>query len=191
MLSPTHQNLLSPEGMARARNAIVNRHSWFLHVSRFDLYDSVKQSGILPKNPGKAIDADVGEAVGDPSGRIVCLWPIFTFDATPKRDLEQFTVAISNSDLPGRVGIDWSYDGCWELVDLLTPQGSGVDSSVIFAEVVRRRGCVVSYDPVPLDTVRVWTKSTPLIDPTKWPLISQSAARDVEVFKGALPVQGA
>lgn len=183
MLSPTHQELLTSEGMARARDAIINRHSWFLHVSDHQRHDSLKQSGILPKNPGERLGLYVPPPAGTPSGSIVCLRPIFTFDTTPQRDHDQIILAISNSDLPARVGIDWSYDGCWGLVDVLKEQGPGAHSSAIFAEVVRKTGCVASYDPVPLSAVRAWTVGTPRIDPAKWPLLSQCAITDLAVLR--------
>jgi len=183
MLSPTHSELLTPIGMAHAREAVIARNSWFLHVSGEHCFNGLKQSGILPHNPGKAIETDLAEAIGDNSGCIVCLRPIFTLDTTPKREHDQIVLAISNSDLPLRVGIDWSYDGCWGLVDVLAHEAPHSISSNIFSEVVRRTGCVVSYDPVPLDVIRVWTTGTPQIDPAKWPLLSQTPIANVRILK--------
>lgn len=182
MQSAIHQELLSPTGMERARVAIIDKHSWFLHVSDLHRFGSLKTSGISPKDPDNPDEDFSKEHVRDPSRCIVCLRPIFTFDTTPQRDHEQIVLAISNSDLPLRIGIDWSYTGCCKLVDDLRNEFREADSSAIFAEVVRRRGSLVSYDPIPPNAVRVWGRGTPLIDPAKWPLISECPFSEVEVL---------
>jgi hypothetical protein len=103
MLSAIHQELLSPGGMARARAAIANRHSWFLHVSGLHRFGELKVSGIEPRNPGATVDPAVAAVVGNNAGAIVCLRPIFAFDTRPNRDYPQILLSISNSDLP----IEW------------------------------------------------------------------------------------
>jgi hypothetical protein len=83
MLSATHQELLSPAGMARAREAIADRHSWFVHVSGLHRFGELKLSGIEPRNPGAPVDPAIAAAVGTKSGAIVCLRPIFAFTTRP------------------------------------------------------------------------------------------------------------
>ncbi|MCA0032640.1 hypothetical protein [Mesorhizobium sp. B263B2A] len=182
MLSATHIELLTPGGMARARTIVINSHSWFVHVSGLDRLAGLKASGIEPRNPGATIDAVIAAALGDGSGAIVCLRPIFAFNTRPNRDYPQMLLSISNSDLPQRIGIDWSYPGSWNLVDVKQREAPEMRIDVIFAHVVQQSGSIASYDLIPAEVVRVWAKGTPENDPSKWPSLLQIAAADVSIL---------
>lgn len=180
-LSAIHRELMTLDGMAHARTAIVKEHPWFLHASRLRHFESVKQLGILPRNP--YIDDDARDDVPSDPRRVICLRPIFSeVDTTPKRDHDLFVLAVRNTDLPARIGIDWSFPSCGELVDILKAERPERDSADIFAEVVRRRGSVVSYDPIPLEMLRVRLKDSPPADPDKWPHLSQVSIESVHVI---------
>lgn len=91
-------------------------------------------------------------------------------------------LAVRNADLPARIGIDWSFPSCGELVDILKEETPERDSADIFAEVVRRRGSVVSYEAIPLHILRVRLKDSSPNDPYEWSLLSQTSIEDVHVI---------
>jgi hypothetical protein len=65
------------------------------------------------------------------------------------------TLAIRTKDLPLRLGLDWSFGGCWqEAIDL--PRNDPIKSfDQIFIEVIRWFDSVVSYDGVCANLLRV------------------------------------
>lgn len=185
MLSDPHRELLSPAGMANARASLISKHSWFLHVTGCHSLSGIREVGLLPRNPGEPsgspapVDPEIAKAVGSDTGNIVCLMPIFTFNTRPQRSYAQALLAISGADLPLRIGIDWSYDGCMTLVDILVDENPGMPVPQIFAEVVRRTGCVISYDPVPPAAIRVWTVGLPRGDPGTWPTLASADPAEI------------
>lgn len=50
-LSPIHIELLSPEGMARAREKAGKQNAWFFHASRITHFESIKKAGLQPRDP--------------------------------------------------------------------------------------------------------------------------------------------
>lgn len=177
-----HEALLSPEGMSTARSALLQVHSWFLHASRVDAFEAIKGSGLEPRNPGCAAPELVRQRLGEGADAIVCLRPMGTLDTTPNRGDHQFLMAIAGDCLPSRIGLDWSFDGCWNLACIVKHDLPVKSDDEVFCDVIRRRGSVVSYEPIPSGALRVWAKGTPEDNPAQWPKLEDTNQNDAEVL---------
>ena len=188
MLSAANKELLTDAGMASARAAIANARRWFVHVTSYDSVSEITRVGLRPTNPGLAsgspveVDEDVAAAIGIGADEILCLMPMPSQDTRPKRDIPQVAMAVDGSDLPMRIGVDWSYGGCLTLVDVLVRESPTSPLPSIFVEVALRRGSIVSYDIIPATAVRVRTKGAPANDPSQWPLLSDANPADLEIL---------
>lgn len=188
MISDANKELLTDEGMAEARNAIALKRNWFVHVTAFDKLTEIAQHGLAPRNPGVAIgspvhvDPDIAAAIGADDGKILCLMPLHSHSTRPQRSVPQVALAVSAADLPKRIGVDWSYADCIDLIDILVRQNPKRPLADIFVEVAIRRGSLVSYDAIVPSALRVWALNTPFDDPSQWPLLSKTVISNVAVL---------
>jgi hypothetical protein len=186
-LSALHMRMLSQEGMAECCAALVGKYEWFTHGRGVDWYEDVKANGIAPRTPRNTlrVEEEPLAALGEDGKRIVCLSP---YPKTRPMHLHlggmnAFKVALHRDDFPARPGLDWSMDHTWSVPDNLKHDFPDASLGEIFAEVVRMREVVASYDPLPPGVLRVCTK--PLIErpPAEWPRLIDTGLADVAQFE--------
>ena len=164
-----YRYLLTPQGMADARRALLGRFHAFVHVSSFAAINDIRRDGLRPNWPGGAPPNAVYDAIGDSAVSILCLRPLGSSEVIVSKDPPLCTLAVLGNDLPNRIGLDWSFDGCWSLAHIILETGQGRSPGDIFVEVATRRGSVVAYDGVPAPLLRVCPLSAPDSDPSVWP----------------------
>jgi len=174
--------LLTVAGMASARTALTAKYEWFLHVKPVSQFNHVKEKGLEPRNQGCTAEPEVLAARGAGGSNIVCLRPIGTFDTTPRRGNTMYMMALHRDDLPTTVGLDFSYSGTWTLPAIIKNDCPTATNDDIFCEVVRRRGSVITYEPIPKEALRVWTTGKPQNDPSQWPRLVDVERGDIKEF---------
>ena len=186
-LPAIHRELLTPDGMAAARRALINRFPWFVHVGNLADFESYQERGLRPQNPGMRPPPCFAEAIrglGADPDNIVCFWPVAAYDARPRRpDGQRFQVALAGESLPALIGLDWSYGTAVEIAQVLRDEFPDAPFDWIFAEAVRRRGSVVSYLPIPAPALRVCAVGCPENDPAAWPRLVDTDRRNVIAFE--------
>lgn len=181
-LSEVHRDLLTDQGMARAREVVCRNHQWFVHASPIRCFERIRKNGLQPRNP--FLDGDDGSDLTHATARVVCLTPIPSgMDTRPKRGEAQFVVAVQNVNLPANVGVDRSYTGFAELIDILKNERPDRDNADIFAEVVYRRGCIISFDAVPPENLRLWDGKSPIDVPAGWPQLTACSVGDAGIVE--------
>jgi hypothetical protein len=73
------------------------------------------------------------------------------------------TLAVDGENMPGRLGIDWSYYG--PAADYLIDAEPDLTSEAAAFWLLHEYGSVVSYDAVPPASVRVYCHGNPLCVP--------------------------
>jgi hypothetical protein len=81
-------------------------------------------------------------------------------------------LALSNGDLPMRLGVDCSHTGCLAEVDKIISQSPTVMPAEVLLRVAKELGSVASYDKVPTSVLRVCSKDDPCSDPSTWKPLS-------------------
>ncbi len=175
---PINERLLKQDVMEAARDALVAECKWYIHCSPIASFESIKRSGVVKADPG-------GES--PPSikvfGReVVCLRPIGSEDSTPRRGEALFKVAISAASLPSIVTLDWSFPGCWELACVLERGAERKSDEQIFCAVVKRRGSIMAYNSISVESLRVFTKGCVEDDPSAWPFIQSVHPSEIQAF---------
>jgi hypothetical protein len=85
---------------------------------------------------------------------------------------EMAHLAMRATDLPTRVGLDWSYPYNWDLAETIRVDNPEMDSSAVAVEVARRSGSVVSYDVIPAYQLLICPPDGDINDPATWiPLV--------------------
>jgi hypothetical protein len=152
-----HRELLDPAGMSALRDALIGRFGWFFHTTRKSALPSIRSEGLRPIMPDGYFLADlpnvIRETIGDGAKRVVCLSPQGSLQMNVDKSSvldpdapEMAHLAMRATDLPTRVGLDWSYPYNWNLAE--TIRVDNLDSSAVAVEVARRSGSVVSYDVI-------------------------------------------
>lgn len=180
--TPLLERYLTPSGMAAARAALTERYAWFLHVSDAGLFETIKRDGLKPHNPGCAPHDLAVKHLGDKADKILCLRPLSTFDTTPQRGKARFVLAVGKEHLPDLIGLDWSFGGVWNLAAIIQNDTPEMTDQLVFREVVRKRGSVVSYDGIPASALRVRCNGSPENDPATWPALPSAERADLHEF---------
>jgi hypothetical protein len=177
MPSGFHREMLSPEGMRSAREALIARYQWLTHDSPVSAFEPIRRGGLLPSRPDGyfgPVPTLVGDLLGPGAERIVCLWPLgcAVFRSRVSRDAPLFRLALNGADLPPRIGLDWSFPESWALRGITKETHPKSPAADVFTYVVNGTGSVVSYDRIPPSALRVCPRGTPLnSDPSTWPLL--------------------
>lgn len=187
-MSVVDEELLTPEGMADARKALITKYPWFVHIKPTRKFESIKRTGLQPRAQGCLTNSRVADAIGGLVAKVdemIFLRPVGdgVLDTTPRRGEKMFAMAISGDALPGIVTIDWTFDGTWGLASIIKDALPNLKNSVIFCEVVRRRGSVATYEALPANLLRVWTQGLPFDAPSKWPQLIDTEIVEVVVFE--------
>ncbi|MEZ5828611.1 MAG: hypothetical protein R3D01_09665 [Hyphomicrobiales bacterium] len=74
MTEQIHEALLSPSGMASARDSLCEEWQWFGHAAPLKSFESIKRKGLEPSKPRTAkVPAEVLTALGPEAEKIICL----------------------------------------------------------------------------------------------------------------------
>jgi hypothetical protein len=178
--------LITPAGMAFFRTTISNHYLWLMHEAPFDRINTIRREGLQPKLPGGRVPDVVAGAIDGFTG-IVCLNPNLSRHAQSSYAGLIFRVAVRASDLPARVGLDWSYPHNWDLRNVSEQQihALGKDGAVLY--VVDDTGCVASYDAIPPEVLRVCTIGKHGLFPSTWPLLSAVGNDEVQTVDRSPP----
>jgi len=181
-----HREMLSDAGMQSIREALIKKYRWFLHDSTVDVYDSIKRKGLLPFKPdgyiGDAPDIVLSE-LGLGSEKIVCLWPLdCSVAGLALSKNHRFRLALNSTDLPNRIGLDWSFPHSWNLRGITKAAYRQKVAADVFVYVVDGTGSVACYDPISPRLLRVCPKGAGLnSDPSKWPPLVDTSVEDIRV----------
>jgi hypothetical protein len=157
--------------MPQMRRAIALRYKWYYHVSPVLNADSIRKTGITT-NQDKRAPPEVLKHVGPKGSRVICLNPLGADCVPPAVQQGPFIcLAISTETLPHRIGVDWTYDGAVGIARVLRHEQPRRPADEIFVEAVKRWGSMVSYDPIPLNGLRVCAKGCLPHDPLRWPML--------------------
>ncbi|MPR09861.1 hypothetical protein [Microvirga tunisiensis] len=168
-VSENHRRLLSAEGMELARNALLNRFDWFFHTTPVGAIETIRTSGLEPRDPGARPDPVVTEMLGPGGDRILCVRPRGSTVLALGKEGFLCQLAVEASDLPNRVGLDWSFPNNWHLLDIYMKEYPEQGIGAIFAEIARATGSVASYDLIPPTTLRIGPARLIDPDPGSWP----------------------
>jgi hypothetical protein len=178
-----YEELLSPAGMASARNAVINayRGRWFFHKSPERNFASIKALGLQPHYPGGVVPDLVRRRLGCRAPLIVCLWPQSSLAMNLDKGDEGkdfVCLAISVTDLPFQIGLDWSHL-TWAMAGTRKTGNPNWDTNKVFLNVVDGTGSIVSYDAISASQLRICSINNSRTDPVQWPLISKVTRADV------------
>jgi hypothetical protein len=176
--------LLTPEGMAEGRAAVVGRWEWFTHGAPQSAFAEIKAKGIEPRWPDGSFDIpELIDARGKTGQAIVCLSPIPKTRTIPICKNEwAFVMAVHRDDLPQEIGIDCTFGGTYEQAARWRTQHPGASAGDIFAESVRDREVVVSFVTIRPEIVRVCPKAQRDAPFQDWPRIVDVELADVALF---------
>jgi hypothetical protein len=186
-MSEIDRDLLTREGVAAAVSALKDNYGWFISIKIMDDFYSVQKSGLRPNKQGCLANPVVAASIGS----LICSVDEMIFfrplgkgvhDSTPRRGEGMFVVAVAADNMPEILTIDWTMDGTWGLASIIKEDCPDWDNSLIFCEVVRRRGSVVAYKEVPAKYLRVLVKGLSIEDPSDWPYITSVASTDVTLI---------
>jgi hypothetical protein len=168
--------LLTHEGMGFFRKAIIEHYSWLIHETGWDTVNGIRRNGLQPKNPDPNRPIP-NEVLGE---QVVCLNPVGSLPARSSKSGKLFYVGLRATDLPQRLGLDWSFPESWNLRKLTEAQieNFGTDGAVLYT--VDGTGSIVSYDPVHASLLRVCTVGKHGNFPCTWPMLA--AVGDNQIF---------
>lgn len=173
---------LSPEGMEQARRELCKTFPFFLHGTPLKNVPLIRDGGLRPTNPGSRPPNVVQRRITDGADQVLCLRPFRTQKILLGKNPPLIKFAISSEDLPTRIGLDWSYDGCWSLAPIIHESDTHKLPEVIFTEVAQRRGSIVSYDRIDSSVLRVCPQEAPDSHISSWPLLSQVLDEQIARF---------
>jgi hypothetical protein len=170
------------DDMNIVRSAVVSAYEWFTHDTALKHLPLIRKHGLLPHLVNGAPDAVI-ERLGCAGRHIVCVHPVGA-DLIPQSSQQRpyVRLAVRVADLPQRVGLDWSY-GCWELAQIIkddSPHMTGLDIS---KAVIRRRGSLISYDPIGVSTLRVCCNRDQSYTPAPWPMLADATDDKLAKFE--------
>ena len=169
------RRFFDPAMIKEIRVRLADGLKWYRHITGRDRLDSIATEGLQRRNPvwdGFKPDDEVCAAFGDDAGNIVCLYPFGTFEARPApSDSGDAILAIHADDLPERIGLDWSYSGVYGKADGVRQLAPHLSDAEVFVEVVKKRGSVACFDPIPADAIRIWIEGQPTDNPQGWPFL--------------------
>jgi hypothetical protein len=175
-----HRQLLSSDGMGRIRRALSAKYFFLLHKAKVErgvgeLIRKLRQDGLLPSDQQPARDADmscVADGIGVGYSKILCLRgpdspPLPFNDGIPRIEL-----AIGTAHLNCRIGVDWSFAGCWEALHVAHDSDPNIRLEETVVDLIRRFGSIAAYDPIPSSALRIRLESSGS-DPMSWRAVDE------------------
>lgn len=171
-----HELLLGNQGMAEGHKALVHRFKWFVHETSVWNLGGVRERGLVPRKVARSLDTAEERILDGVSDEIVCLHPLGS-QLTPRSSQSGPFVLLSvrAAHLPARVGVDWSYTGCWERARRIWNGRQGDDAvGEVLVGVADVFGSIISYERLPPDTLRVCCDRELRGEPESWPLLVEA-----------------
>jgi hypothetical protein len=183
--APIHQWLHGAEGEQQFRAALEEKYPFLVHNTPLCRLSKIREGALICKHPGVVTTpATILNRFG---GRppVLCLAPPLVDD--PWRNLQQHSgdfvkLGIAAKDLPGCLGLDWSFPPRWNLAAVLGRDSQGADAVQVALEVVRRGAVVVTYDDVGPDLLRIWVKGSAIDRPSDWPTLAIADPNSYETW---------
>lgn len=163
---------------AELEEALVARWNWFLHETPIANLASIRQHGLLPKNPDCVVPAGVAAALGGNANQLICLHPLGAkVRPSGTKSGWQARLAIRSTSVPSPISLDWSYE--WDRI-LQEWQAVAGKSFVEFSsDISHTYGSVAAYSVIPSSQFMIQLRGCP-DDPATWPSLSE--ADDAEVY---------
>lgn len=174
-----HDELLQASGMRAVHDVVRQSFPFVYHRCPLLRVDKIRTEGLRRSPQDLSTDADhavLARHLGSDFRKILCFRLDFSRLIAFGDDEVRATLAIRTDDLPPRLGLDWSFGGCWQQAIDLRRDDPMKKSEQVFIEVIRSFDSVISYDNVSVNLLRVWLK-TSSTDPSTWPLLIDSLDR--------------
>jgi hypothetical protein len=184
-MDPFIAALVSHEGFAAARQALMASFDWFLHASHIRNFAAIRGHGLLPREPGMRAPPEVVQALGRPGNEIVCLRPVPTSGVMPVGG-PAFILALHQEALPARVGIDWSFGDWREYTQRIRRQHVDWQGGDVLVELVRLLDTFASYDRISVDALRICPVNAPFSPPENWPALNETDFADAHAVNADL-----
>lgn len=178
---PIHQEMFQPRVRSAIRALLVNRgFAWFTHTTPIVHEHCIRAEGLKPVNPG-IIHFPIAVERNGHHYEMLCLAPHPSRQAWTALRLPPpyMRLGVSIDDLPGDVGLDWSFEYNWNLASILHAENPSAAPEAVFVEVMKRSSVLVVYSRIPADRLRVYANGTDLFEPDTWPVLSQTPTTNV------------
>jgi hypothetical protein len=158
--------------MSGVRDALISRYDWFVHITPLGNLPSIRGDGLTPKSDASP-PPEVAKLLGETSRTILCLHPLGAKLKPLGTQSPPFaSLAVRASDLPERMGLDWSYS--WPLVEGRMELYSCMPMREFVQRIADEFGSVVSYDAIASARLRVCGQGNSLNDPSNWPMLDET-----------------
>jgi hypothetical protein len=160
----THVELL--RDMVTVRRAFVARFKYFIHVTPADNFDAIRAHGLKPCFDSQP-PPEVLQELGDDARNILCLHPLGAkLRPTGTKEPPLISLAVAAEHIPGRLGLDWSYS--WVIVLGRMRQHPTMPIGEFVARIADEFGSIISYDPIPPDSLRAFCLRNESAHPLGW-----------------------
>lgn len=186
-----HAELFDPNVIARGRKALVKRCEWFVHGGRYCSLSNILNAGLAPatQTPSNGAEPIITSLPNPIQRQIVCLSPFPR--VTPLYLAAPYALfAIHKKNLPAQLGLDWSFDEPLDVATRLFEDNPEVEPSSVFERAVLVSETLVSYDRIPVASLRVCTTSTVGLQPSSWPTAAHTRPADIHCFPDDIPIWG-
>ena len=150
------------------RQALLDRHKWVFHDTSYEAMLNIRMTELEVRDPG-VIDPQlldfIDKTLGLQARRMVCLKPAISPVAGSSFG-PQVRFALCRTDIPLRLGVDWSNDATTLALNRIPGDAPGAES---FVNVVDEAGSFASYDSISPSLLRISPAAAPGADPGTWP----------------------
>lgn len=160
--------------------ALVSRYTWFIHASPDVNIKAIRSYGLLPNRDAERPQYIVEAGI---TGKLLCLYPLgaiqqprpsaSTLVLPLGRDPKFVTYAVMRTDLPPRVGIDWSFER--DKVERFLVNNPHLSVGDAALAIAHEYGSIVSYEEVSPNKLRVFCHGDPPTNPLGWKLLTQAS----------------
>lgn len=183
----THDDVLKAH--KQLGSALYQRYRWFIHTTPIENISAIMTGGLQPQKD-RAAPQEVLDELGQHADYRICLHPLgakivpggvminkqSAIDDDPPKVA---TLALCNDGLPPPVGLDWSYEWLSVVRRLGSSQLATVDAAM---EAINEYGAIVTYKPIPPESLRVFCNGCSPVDPSKWrPLVGVSISDIISI----------
>jgi hypothetical protein len=183
----THADLLQNASLVRA--ALVREYGWFIHETPEANIVSIREHGLLanrdapapPEVQTKFESARVPILYLHPLGAKLCPRGAHVTLELPlgADEPKLVSIAVSAADLPGLVGLDWSYD--WPRVLDEIQANYRMMLEEVALHIVNEYGSIAVYNNIQPTRLRVFCRDSSPTNPLNWKTLTD--ADDAEIVR--------